>query len=95
MAKCNNEEGQLHYLLTESKASNNLKALRPVLVHSEDRFQLIRGLRCLCCCLLFCLSSKFLYTPPRGGKGFRHVDNKQCSSSKRQSETTSHSRVCL
>jgi len=48
MAKCNNEEGQLHYLLTESKASNNLKALRPVLVHSEDRFQLIRGLRSFC-----------------------------------------------
>ncbi len=49
------------YLLTESKASNKLKALWPVPAHSEDQFQPVRGLRCLCCCPLFCLSSKFLY----------------------------------
>ncbi len=62
--ECNEELlvfSSYEYLLTESKASNKLKALWLVPAHSEDQFQPVRGLRCLCCCPLFCLSSKFLY----------------------------------
>ncbi len=64
VAECNEEQlvfSSYEYLLTESKASNKLNALWLVPAHSEVQFQPVRGLQCLCCCTLFCLSSKFLY----------------------------------